>query len=301
MKIEKKKVVFGSILLGVILFIVAYSVYVFGDDSTAPVELSRPMVPPLQEKETQFKSRTEAIENLQEDRPRKLPDLYDEKVVEEDYSDAQQSDKKRMLDSVLNDNHRSKEFIEVSSNYDSLIDDPTNSPQRVTGYKQVDLNSDRNKHQDFFLYNPDLFKIAPVEGSEIFVEVSGDQEVRNNDRLELKLTEDSFLHGVLLPRNTRFYATVKLQPNRLVLQVEGIRKIDANLEVFDMQDGKAGIYIENSLLQGVTTKVIDDIVDGIEVPGVPQVKGISSIFRKDNRKIKVAVVDHYKLILKPKS
>ena len=308
MKIEKKKIVFGSILLGVIIFIVAYSIYVFGNDPTAPIELKRPVVPKLKEEKKEYKSRTEAVDNLKENRPRILPGLYDKNKIEpqeDNGPEFQQKEKERLMDSVLNSGESYREHVGNQKRSMDSLRPPRGYPNPVPDNipEEVDLLAEKSRHQEFFLYNPDLFKSSPSEGEnqEIMAEVSGDQVVKNKDRLELKLLEDLTLGRKNFPRNTRFYATVNLQPNRLVLKIDGIDEERTPLEVFDVQDGKAGIYIENSLVGGVTTKVIDDIVEGIDVPGVPQVKGISTIFKKDNNKIKVTVLDHYKLILKLKS
>ncbi|WP_449405326.1 conjugative transposon protein TraM [Maribacter ulvicola] len=46
-------------------------------------------------------------------------------------------------------------------------------------------------------------------------------------------------------------------------------------------------------------EVVGDIVDDINIVGVPQVSGIKKIFQRNNRTVKVTVTDSYQLILKP--
>ena len=70
------------------------------------------------------------------------------------------------------------------------------------------------------------------------------------------------------------------------------------LKAYDLQDGSEGIYVENNLRADATREVIDDLVQDINIAGMPQVNGIKKVFQRDNRNIKVTVTNTYKLILK---
>ena len=72
-----------------------------------------------------------------------------------------------------------------------------------------------------------------------------------------------------------------------------------SLKAYDLQDGSEGIYIENSFRAEAKREVVEDLVDDINITGVPQVSGIQKIFQRSNRNVKVTVVNNYKLILKP--
>lgn len=67
-----------------------------------------------------------------------------------------------------------------------------------------------------------------------------------------------------------------------------------------MDDGSKGIYIENSSQEDVRKQVVGDVVDDINVAGVPQISGIKQLFRRSNRQVKVTVMDNYHLVLKLK-
>ena len=67
-----------------------------------------------------------------------------------------------------------------------------------------------------------------------------------------------------------------------------------------MQDGSEGIYIENSFRAEARQEVLGDIVDDINIAGVPQVSGIKKIFQRNNRNVKATISNNYKLILKLK-
>ncbi len=70
------------------------------------------------------------------------------------------------------------------------------------------------------------------------------------------------------------------------------------LKAYDLQDGREGIYVENSFRADVSRELIDDIIQDIDIPGVPQVGGIKKVFQRNNRNIKVTITNNYKLILK---
>jgi hypothetical protein len=85
-----------------------------------------------------------------------------------------------------------------------------------------------------------------------------------------------------------------------MIEITNINNQPMKLKAFDLQDGAEGIYIENTFRSEATNEVIGDMVDDINVPGVPQVNGIKKIFHRTNKQVKVTVLDNYKLILKPK-
>ncbi|MGB5609432.1 conjugative transposon protein TraM, partial [Eudoraea sp.] len=42
----------------------------------------------------------------------------------------------------------------------------------------------------------------------------------------------------------------------------------------------------------------DDVIEDINIPGVPQISGVKKVFQRNNRNVKVTVNNNYKLILK---
>ena len=64
--------------------------------------------------------------------------------------------------------------------------------------------------------------------------------------------------------------------------------------------GSEGIYVENSFRAEARQEVISDIVDDINIAGVPQLSGIKKIFQRNNKNVKVTIANNFKLILKPK-
>ena len=54
----------------------------------------------------------------------------------------------------------------------------------------------------------------------------------------------------------------------------------------------------NSFRAEAGREVVGDAIDGINIGGVPQVRGIKALFQRDNRLVKVTIMDNYRLILK---
>ena len=135
--------------------------------------------------------------------------------------------------------------------------------------------------------------------AEILVEVDGNQVVKTNYRLRMRLIKDALINGVKVPRNTPVFGFISFKPNRALIEIENIDHRPVKLKAFDLQDGSEGIYVENSFRADVSREVVDDIVGDINIAGVPQVSGIQKVFRKNQRTVKVTVTNNYKLILKP--
>lgn len=114
----------------------------------------------------------------------------------------------------------------------------------------------------------------------------------------MRLNEDARIDGMLIPKNTPVFGFISFQPNRALIDIENINHQPVKLKAYDLQDGSEGIYVENSLRADATREVVDDLIQDINIAGVPQVSGIRKVFQRDNRNIKVTVTNSYKLILK---
>ena len=156
------------------------------------------------------------------------------------------------------------------------------------------------EHQLFFASAPE----APKDGTtsntdkEINVMVDGTQVVKANSRLRMRLSQPARIGDKLIPKNTPVFGFVSFQPNRVLIEIENINKHQTSLKAFDLEDGSEGIYIENNFRAEVTTEVLDDVIGDINIPSVPQVSGISKVFRRNNRNVKVTILNNYRLILK---
>lgn len=306
MKIEKNKIVFASILAIVIIFIVAYSALVLMGGDTDIRELEHPMVPVL-EKETEiYSSKIEALEDLKVEKDINAPSIYSEKLLDSlGVFDPFLEEKKRLtkVDSITNwgvVNYREK--------YETIKKIPVETPPAVEkevfqAEQKISSKEFSLEHRTFFASRPSLMPEGKPAGEEfkfeIVAKVNGDQKLRTNDRIELFLTEDLLLKDRIIPKSTMFYGFISLRPNRVRIEVFRIGDLKINLKAYDLEDGREGIYIENSFRSRAKKEVLGDIVQDINIAGLPQLGGIKSIFRRSNRNIKVNILDQYKFILKP--
>lgn len=305
MKIEKNKIVFGSVLAVVLIFIIAYSVSVISGDKSENDSLTQTAVPELDENQKEYKSKLEAIDALKEVRETNAPSIYDEKYIDSlGFYDPDFIDKKKaqIVDSIyeVNKISYSESKYVVPERYrkkqkaqdDSL---PTKKEEAIS-LKELGL-----EHQLFFASDPVANPKLGISNTdaEIYVEVDGNQVVKTNYRLRMRLLKDALINGVKVPKNTPLFGFISFKPNRALIKIENINHRPVKLRAFDLQDGSEGIYVENSFQAEASREVVDDMVGDINIAGVPQVSGIQKIFRKNYKTVKVTVTNNYKLILKP--
>lgn len=311
MKIEKNKIVFGSIVVIVTLFLAAYSLIILlGEEEDFNI-IDQPMVPELKEEKEQYTSKKDALDDLKEERTSNPPSIYSEKLLDSlgVYDPAlEENEREKVIDSiyrhtlvgVVQDNRYDHEDYGYEDPYVVAVPEKEKVEPE---YQEVILKDLASGHDQFFLTaKRDIPSERPSVGNKntgIRAEVNGTQKVRTNDRLELLLKEDVEIAGKKFKKNTIVYAFVRIQPNRIHLQITHVAHQPVKLKVYDFQDSNQGIYIENSFKAQAGKQVLADVVDDITIAGLPQLKGIKDVFRKDQRDLRITVLDQYQLILKP--
>ena len=303
MKVDKKKIVFGSVIGVVILFIVGYSVFVLGGKDETATELQQTLVPELEEGEEMYSSKKVAVDAIKEEKERIAPSIYDERFLDESgMYDENLLDKKkqRMVDSIyrLGRIDYSKDSTPTRTRRPSKKkrkkkNEVIDNKDTISSLKAMGL-----EHQLFFAVSPQV--MADGTGASIEVEIDGEQTIKVNDRLQMRVTQNKTIQGVEIKKNTLLYGIVKFRPNRVILNVENIEGAPLKLKAYDNADGLEGIYIRNSFRGDVFNEVLGDAIKDINIPGVPQVSGVKKVFQRNNRNVKVTVNNNYKLILKPK-
>jgi len=307
MKIEKNKIVFGSVLAVIFIFLIAYTFMVISDDGTEDNNLKQTLVPELEQEQEDYSSKLDAINDLKEVKETNAPSIYDEKLIDSaGYYDPDlpEKEKERIVDSIYNSGrikysptyyrNIGKEKVEVAEK--PKIDSTDLENERKTEAKERGL-----EHKLFFASWPienDIVNNSQTDAT-IYAKVDGNQVVKVNHRLRMRLTEQAIITGVVVPKNTPIYGFIKFQPNRALIEIENINHHPTKLKAFDLQDGSEGIYVENNFREELSKELLDDILGDINIPSVPQVSGISKVFRRNNRNVKITIVNNYKLILKP--
>ena len=306
------------IIASVVLFIVFYAIITFRKDEDATIKNNQVLVPKLGKEQKQYESKMEAIEALKEAREINAPSVYDDSLLDSlGYYNVEQDSirKKRMIDSVYFLGQKRYENIaalkQLEENYS---DEPKEPIHQVYDISEIDTSTIEEKelqirakeigleHQLFFASNPEENVEQHIRNTdeELRVRVDGTQTVKQDYRLRMRLSKSAKVDGITLDKNTLLYGFVSFKPNRTILRIEHINGRAIQFEAYDLDDGSKGIYIENSFQEDVRKQVVGDVVDDINLAGVPQVSGIKQLFRRSNRQVKVTVMDNYQLILKLK-
>lgn len=308
MKIEKNKIVFIAVLAIVFIFLISYSVMVMGDDDNENDNLEQTLIPDLEENQKEYDSKLDALNDLKEVRENNAPSIYDEKLIDSlGYYDPDlpEREKKRIVDSIYNagkiqySEKRYQNFGQKKVEKKQPVEIDSSELLRELKIKAKELGLE---HQLFFAAapKPNALEIIDNTDATIYVIVDGDQVVKANTRLRMRLTKAATINGKLMKKNTPVFGFISFQPNRALIEIENIKHHPTKLKAFDLQDGSEGIYVENNFRAEATSEVLDDVIGDINIPTVPQVGGITKVLRRSNRNVKVTVLNNYKLILKPK-
>ena len=307
MKIEKSKIVFVSILVVIVTFLITYTIMITGDDQEHEY-LEDTEVPELEENDQKvYESKLDAINNLKEVREKSIPSIYDEKLIDSlGYYDQElpEKEKERLIDSIyLLGQYRQEQISAATRQIE--IQEPVKEKTLVTSEnptnKKIEAKELGLEHQLFFASAPQKNEVRDTGGTDwqLKVVVDGNQVVKTNSRLRMRLLDTAIIGGKPIPKNTHVFGFISFQPNRVLIEIENIMHHPTKLKAFDLQDGSEGIYVENNFRAEASTEVLDDLIGDINIPSVPQVRGIGKVLRRSNRNVKVSVLNNYKLLLKP--
>lgn len=308
MKIDKKKITFAVVIGAVVIFIVTYSILTFGGDKDEQNELSQPLVPTLETVKDDYTSRLDAVDDLKEVRETNAPSIYDEKYLDSTgvYDpDFMEKEKIRLVDSIYTNSQIDystgtyKKPNPVKENVISTVTEKEkeNQEKEEAEALQIEAKEMALEQQLFFASNP-LPNGADDSTPTLNAIVDKKKVLRVNDRLEMRTQHDVTIEGYFIPRNTLLFGIVSFKSNRVLLEIENIKNIPFAFKAYDYRDNLEGIYIKNSFREELRQQVLGDVIDDINVPGIPQVSGVKKIFQRSNRQVKVTVNNNYVLTLK---
>ncbi|MDC6361638.1 MULTISPECIES: conjugative transposon protein TraM [Flavobacteriaceae] len=304
MKPQQNKIVFVLVLIGVVLFIVAYSIFTLGKDKKTELRPDRIPMPDLEENQKVYGSKMEALDDLNEERETTAPQIYPDHMVDDKgyfNPDYMEYEKQRIIDSVYSSGNFSPHRDRVQPLEETPRVEPKAEPIKIeeplpdNSITAAEMTLDQ---QLFFASHPKVLESETTKG--IVVEVDGKQVLRKNSRIRLRLVEPTIINGHRFSIYSTLFGTVRFRPNRTILNITQIDHVPLQWEAFDLQDGLAGLYLENSLREEAAQEVMDDMVQDINIAGLPQVRGLKSIFQRSQRKQKVTILDGHRLLLKPK-
>jgi len=307
MKIEKNKIVFVAVLAVVILFLICYTIMLNDEDSDNH-ELEQTTVPKLESDSKEYQSKLDALNDLKEVRKNTAPSIYDESLLDSlGYFDPlfAEKEKQRIVDSIYQANqiqYEPRQYAELGKSTTYVAPHPVLDSAALRQELEVATQELGLQHQLFFAASTSTgLKAKELIASTtdtLKAVVDGDQVVKANSRIRLRLTSESTINGVTFPKNTLVFGTVSFQPNRALISIEQINHQPVPLKAYDFQDGLEGIYVENNFRAQASREVFDDVLQDVNIPSLPQVSGISQLLRRDNRNVKVTVLNNYKLLLK---
>jgi len=304
MKLERNKLIFIGLLACVVLFIVGYALKLQSGDEENTENPTEPQVPPLAETQEEYQSKLEAVNAVEQERDPVVPSVYPETLLDSSglYDPLQEEkERQRLVDSIYR--HGRIQYVEGT---EDIVPKPNGPGSIIKPKKSVEPKEPRDFTESHTAFFDKASPVGPTEALNetsisdpfVIVEVNGEQTVRANGRLELRLATDAVIQGQHTPKNTLLFGLVTIQPNRVLLDITNIEHRPVRLKAFDILDGNEGLYIENSFRAEARREVADDVVQGINVPGMPQVGSIKQVFRRNNRNVQVTIRNQYQLLLK---
>ncbi len=141
--------------------------------------------------------------------------------------------------------------------------------------------------------------------------IHGTQTIVNGSTVKLRLVNDVYINGVLIPKQTFLFGTAALNGERLGITINSIRYktslFPVELSVFDL-DGMDGIYIPGAITRDVTKESADRAVQdigftslnpsiGVQAAGAG-IEAAKTLFSKKVKLIKVTVKAGYNVLLR---
>ena len=298
MKLDRNKLLFIGMLICICGFIMLYALQM--GEPSKDKELSQPKVPELTEEPEEYRSKLEAVDAIKEERERTKPSLYGEEYIDSIGAydpELQEKQRQRIVDSIYREgriDYGAGTYRKPKSKTQQIRDTQTENSDPKPEPRPIDFSK---TYTAFFGSRP-IQKDSVHPPVVIRAIVNGEQRVRAKNRLELRINEDMDINGMHFTRNTLLYGFVSFRANRVFVAIDHIGQHPVRLKAYDIMDGGEGIYVENSYREEAKREVLDDAVQDISVPGMPQLGGIKQVFRRSNRTVRVTVHDGYQLILK---
>ncbi|WP_067151904.1 conjugative transposon protein TraM, partial [Pseudotamlana agarivorans] len=224
MKIDKKKIVFITVLVSIILFIAGYSMTIMGDDNEAIIENKDIAIPDLPDDQKEYETKLEAIDDLREVRETNAPSIYDEHLLDSTGvydSELLSKEKMRMVDSIYNEgriSYSERDYRSLENQEQKEEKSADTIPEKIIVDYETMAKELALEHQLFFASNPVVNdnQILKTTDAFIYAKVDGTQTVRNNFRLRMRLTQAARIDNRVYPKNTNIYGFVSFKPNRTI-------------------------------------------------------------------------------------
>jgi len=137
------------------------------------------------------------------------------------------------------------------------------------------------------------------------------QTLVNGSAIKLRLINDVYVNGVLIPKDNFLFGTASVDGERLNIKINSIRYMKSlfpvELSVYDI-DGMEGIYIPGAIARDVTKQSADRAIQNIDFSGLDPslgaqaasagIEAAKSLLTKKVKLIKVTVKAGYQVLLR---
>ena len=225
----------------------------------------------------------------------------------------------KMMQTMKNDNNDDKEMQQLSGVMDKILD--LQHPERMN--EKLKEQSLKNMQQVFVVSLNDTVKHAKgfysledngssvVNQNAIEAIVPETQTLVGGATVKLLLSNDIYINGVLIPRNSFVYGTATLSNERLRINIASLRYknniIPVALEVYDI-DGLQGIYIPGSINRDVAKESSNEAINALGLTTLDPsfaaqatgagIQAAKTLLSKKVKQIKVTIKEGYKILLK---
>ncbi|WP_207515933.1 conjugative transposon protein TraM [Longitalea luteola] len=248
--------------------------------------------------------RLEEMMNMMKDRQQNDPEMERLEGMLDKVMDIQHPDRvrERLKEKSL---QQKKKVFSVSRFDDS---------RRVSRFGIKDSDDKNKRLQPSGLHS--VGEPEAIEGSDNAIEavVHEMQTLVNGSVVKLRLLDDIYIAGTLIPKDNFIYGTAALNGERLEIIINSIRYkqsvFPTQLEVHDI-DGLAGVYVPGSITRDVAKQSVDNSMQGLEMASLkPNIgvqaatAGISAaknLLSRKVRLVKVTVKAGYHVLLVDKN
>jgi conjugative transposon TraM protein len=219
------------------------------------------------------------------------------------------------LEKILDIQHpqRIREKLKEKSLQHKLVVYAVTTQPGLANVSLMDTNKIKTNTVNKF-YSLEKDNSIAEEGLAIEAVVHSNQTLVNGAVIQLRLSTDIFINGVLIPKGNPINGTSSLNNERLEVEISSIRYknnlFPVKLELYDI-DGLPGIYIPGSISRDVAKNSADNSLQLMELTTLdPSLKaqaaaaGINTLKNLMSRKVKqvkVMVKEGYKVLLKDKN
>lgn len=186
----------------------------------------------------------------------------------------------------------------------------TNSIQPLALPDTLLIESKKTEHRMNRFYSVGEHELVENAGNVINAVVHDTQELVNGSTIKLRISEQTFINGHLIPKDQIVFGVCNITGDRLTIKLSSIRVrnsiLPITLSAYDM-DGIQGLYIPGAILRDQAKEASSNSLQNMQMMSINPslsaqvanagVEAAKGFFGKKAKLIKVTVKAEYKLFL----